>query len=100
MPRSRGVRLLTTLPPIRISPEVGASRPAIIRNSVVLPEPDEELALLCFQIYVVNCSWCSCLKYLGQIPDLNDGHRAPKQLSSLPHLLHRAKMRLYSASAA
>src|SRR5262245_49969243 len=31
---------LTTTPPIRISPEVGSSRPAIIRSSVVLPEPE------------------------------------------------------------
>src|ERR1700674_4380547 len=38
--RSRGVRSLTTLPPIRISPEVGSSRPAIMRSSVVFPEPE------------------------------------------------------------
>src|SRR5258708_34433257 len=38
--RSRGVRSLTTLPPIRISPAVGVSRPAIIRKSVVFPEPE------------------------------------------------------------
>src|SRR5881398_1305079 len=40
MPRSRGVRSLTTRPPMRMSPEVGSSRPAIIRRSVVFPEPD------------------------------------------------------------
>src|ERR1700690_516531 len=40
MPRSRGVKSFTTAPPMRISPEVGASRPAIIRSSVVLPEPE------------------------------------------------------------
>src|SRR5258708_39110752 len=38
--RSRGVRLFKTLPPIRISPAVGVSRPAIIRKSVVFPEPE------------------------------------------------------------
>src|SRR5215467_3357071 len=38
--RSRGVRSLTTLPPIRISPAVGVSRPAIMRRRVVFPEPD------------------------------------------------------------
>src|SRR4029077_635086 len=37
---SRGVRSFTTLPPIRISPAVGVSRPAIIRKSVVFPEPE------------------------------------------------------------
>src|SRR5216684_1239506 len=40
MPRSRGVRSLTSRPPIRISPDVGSSSPAIIRRSVVLPEPE------------------------------------------------------------
>src|SRR6202162_4082996 len=38
--RSRGVRRFTTWPPIRISPEVGVSRPAIIRRRVVFPEPE------------------------------------------------------------
>src|SRR5579864_6026497 len=40
MRRSRGVRSFTTLPPIRISPAVGDSRPAIILKSVVFPEPE------------------------------------------------------------
>src|SRR5215471_19735413 len=40
MRRSRGVMSLTTRPPIKISPDVGSSRPAIIRKSVVLPDPD------------------------------------------------------------
>src|SRR5215831_2366991 len=40
MRRSRGVRSFTTRPPIRISPAVGVSRPAIIRKSVVFPEPE------------------------------------------------------------
>src|SRR5260221_5394649 len=40
MGRTRGVRSLTTRPPIRISPEVGSSSPAIIRRRVVLPEPE------------------------------------------------------------
>src|ERR1043166_1360628 len=40
MPRSRGVRSLTTRPPMRMSPEVGSSRPAIIRSRVVFPEPE------------------------------------------------------------
>src|SRR6266852_5671767 len=38
--RSRGLRSLTTLPPMRISPEVGSSSPAIIRSRVVLPDPE------------------------------------------------------------
>src|SRR6185503_3643310 len=40
MRRSRGDRSLTTSPPIRISPEVGTSSPAIMRSRVVFPEPD------------------------------------------------------------
>src|SRR6267143_3547261 len=40
MRRSRGLRSLTTCPPIRISPDVGVSRPAIIRKRVVFPEPE------------------------------------------------------------
>src|SRR6056297_243494 len=31
---------LTRLPPIRISPSVGSSRPAIMRRLVVFPQPD------------------------------------------------------------
>src|SRR2546421_5824812 len=38
--RARGGRSLTTWPPMRIFPAVGASSPAIIRSSVVLPQPD------------------------------------------------------------
>src|ERR1700704_5161287 len=38
--RSLGVISFTTFPPIRISPDVGVSSPAIIRKSVVFPEPD------------------------------------------------------------
>src|SRR5580700_1278308 len=38
--RSRGGRLLTTRSPIRTSPLVISSRPAIMRNAVVLPQPD------------------------------------------------------------
>src|SRR6266496_926587 len=38
--RCRGVRSLTRTPPIQISPEVGSSSPAIIRRSVVLPDPE------------------------------------------------------------
>src|SRR5450830_677412 len=40
MRRSRGVRSFTTVPPMRISPAVGVSSPAIMRRSVVLPEPE------------------------------------------------------------
>lgn len=43
--------MLTSSPPNRMRPEVGSSRPAIIRSVVVLPqldwpEHDEELAIL------------------------------------------------------
>src|SRR5512141_137208 len=38
--RSRGERWFTRAPPIRISPDVGVSRPAIMRKSVVFPEPE------------------------------------------------------------
>src|SRR5262249_5587623 len=40
MPRARGGRSLTTSPSITMSPEVGFSRPAMMRKSVVLPHPD------------------------------------------------------------
>src|ERR1700687_1463593 len=38
--RSRGGSRVTTRPPIRTSPRVGSSSPAIIRRSVVFPEPE------------------------------------------------------------
>src|SRR5687768_8320161 len=40
MSRSRGGRSFTTLSPIRSSPSLMSSRPAIIRRAVVLPQPD------------------------------------------------------------
>src|SRR6266568_3728952 len=40
MSRSLGVMLLTTLPPIRSSPEVMSSSPAIMLSVVDLPQPD------------------------------------------------------------
>src|SRR5690606_17785768 len=40
MSRSFGGRWLTTRPPMRISPEVMSSRPAIIRSAVDFPHPD------------------------------------------------------------
>src|SRR5512142_2215640 len=40
MPRARGGRSVTTLPPMSTSPRVGSSSPAIIRRSVDFPEPD------------------------------------------------------------
>src|SRR5947209_855506 len=40
MRRSRGARSLTILPPMRISPAVGCSRPAIMRRRVDLPESE------------------------------------------------------------
>src|ERR671918_1946702 len=38
--RARGGRPLTTLPPISTSPAVASSSPAIVRSSVVLPQPE------------------------------------------------------------
>ena len=40
MSRSFGARSLTRTPPIRISPDVTSSSPAIILSSVLLPQPD------------------------------------------------------------
>src|SRR6185437_9974388 len=40
MSRSFGGRSLTTSPPIEMLPEVTSSRPAIIRNVVLLPQPE------------------------------------------------------------
>src|SRR5918998_5125002 len=38
--RARGGRSLTTCPPIRTSPSVGRSSPAMVRSRVVLPHPE------------------------------------------------------------
>src|SRR5216684_6696790 len=38
--RARGGSSVTTRPPINTSPAVGVSRPAIMRKSVLLPDPD------------------------------------------------------------
>ena len=40
MSRSLGITSLTTRPPMEISPSEIASRPAIIRSSVDLPQPE------------------------------------------------------------
>src|SRR3954466_7832951 len=40
MSRARGGRSVTSRPPIEIVPAVASSRPAIIRSSVDLPQPD------------------------------------------------------------
>ena len=40
MSRSRGESLVTSRSPIEMSPSVTSSRPAIIRSSVDLPQPD------------------------------------------------------------
>ena len=40
MSRSRGAFWLTTSPPIRSSPDVMSSSPAIMFNAVDLPQPD------------------------------------------------------------
>src|SRR3954447_11284417 len=40
MSRARGGRSVTSRPPIEIVPAVASSRPAIIRRSVDLPQPD------------------------------------------------------------
>src|SRR5450631_4025806 len=46
MSRSRAETWLTTRSPIRIDPEVGVSRPAIMRNAVVLPQPEEPTRIM------------------------------------------------------
>ena len=38
--RARGGRSVTTRPPMRTSPSLGGSSPAIMRSSVVLPQPE------------------------------------------------------------
>ena len=38
--RSAGPSVVTSWPSIRIVPEVGVSRPAIMRSVVVLPQPE------------------------------------------------------------
>jgi hypothetical protein len=40
VPRRTGGRPTTSSPPIRMTPAVGSSWPAIMRRIVVLPQPD------------------------------------------------------------
>src|SRR4051794_18481737 len=40
MSRSPGLCLVTSLPPTRISPDEGLSRPASSRSAVLLPQPE------------------------------------------------------------
>src|SRR5215475_1744939 len=44
----------TGLPPIRISPDVGRSSPAIARSVVVLPQPDGPSSVRCSPAPTVN----------------------------------------------
>ena len=59
MSRSLGAFSLTTSPPIRSSPSVMSSSPAIIRSAVDLPQPDgpdedHELAVLDLEVDVLD----------------------------------------------
>src|SRR5512140_3606953 len=56
-------------------------------------QENQKLAFAGFQIYFINCSELSLLKYLGQFPRFNYGH------SGSSVYLNLSKMRLYSASA-
>ena len=38
--RRQGGRFVTSMPPMRALPALGATKPAIIRKVVVLPQPD------------------------------------------------------------
>ena len=73
--RDRGGRPLTTSPPMRTSPSVGCSSPAIIRSSVVLPQPeaeeDEVLALLGGQVDVVDRRTLTAAEGLGEADGLD-----------------------------
>ena len=61
MSRSIGGTSLTTVLPMRISPEVMASRPAIMRSVVVLPQPDgptktmNSLSRICRSTSLTTC---------------------------------------------
>jgi hypothetical protein len=67
MPRSRGGNWSTRLPPIHTSPWVGLSRPAMMRNSVVLPQPEAPSSTM--------NSWSA----MGQV-DRVQGREGPKAL--------------------
>ena len=59
MPRLTGGRSLTRLPSMTMSPRVRLSRPAIIRRSVDLPQPDgpdedHELALAHVELHALD----------------------------------------------
>src|SRR6056297_972530 len=53
---------LTRLPPIRISPSVGSSSPAIIRRLVVLPQPDGPSSVTNAPSAISSEDWCTAVK--------------------------------------
>src|SRR6266851_3726634 len=96
--RSRGERSLTTLPPMRISPEVGVSRPAIMRKRVVLPEPEGPRKTRNSPSRVSRFT----LLTAPSCPSLNTLVRSRVSTTAMvaPCYFHLAKIRLYSSSAA
>ncbi len=98
MRRSRGVRRFTICPPIRISPDVGVSRPAIIRRRVVFPEPEGPRKTRNSPSFVARLTSLTA----PSSPSVKTFVRFRVSTTAIdrPRYFHRAKMRLYSASAA
>ena len=100
MRRSRGLRLFTTRPPMRMSPDVGVSSPAIIRKRVVFPGARQvggrpETRLREFP--------GSRRSLTPSCPSLNTFVRFRVSTTAIgaPYsYFHLAKIRLYSSSAA
>ena len=96
MRRSRGESSLTT---IRISPEVGVSSPAIMRRSVVFPDPEGPRKTRNSPSRVSRFT----LLTAPSSPSLNTLVRLRVSTTAIgppSGYFHLAKMRLYSSSAA
>src|ERR1700739_4758292 len=93
--RSRGARRVTTRPPIRTSPLVGSSSPAIIRRSVVFPEPEGPRKTMNSPSRVrrstsLTAPGCPCLKTLVRCLVSTIAMARPRMLSRLLPLVEDA----------
>ena len=70
MSRARGARSVTSRSPITIVPSVTSSRPAIIRSSVDLPQPDGPTSTMNSPLSIVEVDVVDCGDAPGE--DLGD----------------------------
>ncbi len=69
MPRSRGGRWSTRRSPIQTSPVVGVSSPAMIRSSVVLPQPEAPSSTMNSWSRIVRSIECSAWNWPKRLGD-------------------------------